>query len=252
MLADSSETYVDILGVDLYSPVRIPWDGEPGDLSATLRVPGWAAVSSELAAAMGWSIGDRFEVLSGTRRVRLTVGALVDFRRVVPTAGRRMVVMDIAQVQSRLGRRGELHQIDVIARDSDSVLELAARLERSLGPSVRVVRPEQREKEAEGLMGAFRLNITALSLISLFVGGFLVYASMQASLVRRRGEFGLLRSLGATRAQVLGVIVAEVALLGALGTILGIPIGWYAARANVEVVSATLSNLLNRVAIFNE
>ena len=73
-----------------------------------------------------------------------------------------------------------------------------------------------REREAEGLMGAFKLNITALSWISLFVGGFLVYAATQASLVRRRAEFGLLRSLGATRGQVVTVLLSEVALLGVL------------------------------------
>ena len=54
-------------------------------------------------------------------------------------------------------------------------------------------------QQASALLRAFRLNLTALSLISLFVGGFLVYSSTQASLVRRRGEFGLLRTLGATR-----------------------------------------------------
>ncbi|HSR51763.1 MAG TPA: ABC transporter permease, partial [Acidobacteriota bacterium] len=59
----------------------------------------------------------------------------------------------------------------------------------------------------------------------------------------RRAEFGLLRSLGATRAQVLGLILAEAALLGALGTLLGLPVGYYVAVANIDVVSATLTNI---------
>ena len=64
---------------------------------------------------------------------------------------------------------------------------------------------------------SFRLNLTALSFISLLVGFFLVYTSVQAALVRRRAEFGLLRSMGATRRQVLGLILGEAGLLGALG-----------------------------------
>ena len=55
----------------------------------------------------------------------------------------------------------------------------------SLGPGVQLRTPEQRRREAAGLLGAFRLNLTAMSLISLFVGGFLVYISTQAALVRR-------------------------------------------------------------------
>ena len=77
----------------------------------------------------------------------------------------------------------------------------------------------------------------------MLVGVFLIFTAVHASLVRRRRDFGLLRSLGATRGQVLGAILAEVALLGILGTAVGIPLGWFAANANVEVVSATLSNL---------
>jgi len=237
------QRYLEILGADLFAPMRIPWDGDPGDLGAALAVPGWAAVSPELAGEMGWSPGDRFVVLAGSRRVELTVGALVDFARVAPTAGRRLAVVDIAQAQARLGRPGGVHQIDVVLRDGADVVEAARRLESRLGPAVRVLRPEQREKEAAGLMGAFRLNVTALSMISLFVGAFLVHAATQASLVRRRAEFGVLRSLGATRGQVLGAILAETAVLGALGTAVGLPLGWLAARANLDVVSATLSNL---------
>jgi putative ABC transport system permease protein len=61
--------------------------------------------------------------------------------------------------------------------------------------------------------------------------------------VRRREELGLLRSLGATRSQVFALIFGEVILLGGLGVILGLPLGYAVAQANVETVSATLSNL---------
>ncbi|MFQ5893178.1 MAG: FtsX-like permease family protein, partial [Nitrospinota bacterium] len=121
--------------------------------------------------------------------------------------------------------------------------DLAARLQARLGPAVHVLTPEQRGQEVAGLLGAFRLNLTALSLVSLFVGLFLVHTSIQASLARRRGEFGLLRSLGASRSQVFGLIVAEVMLLGVLGVALGLPVGYWAAAANVEVVSNTLTNI---------
>ena len=117
------------------------------------------------------------------------------------------------------------------------------RLQNRLGPSVQIVTPRQREEQAADLMGAFRLNLTALSWISLFVGLFLIYTSTQASLLRRRLEFGLLRSVGATRAQVFGLILGEVSLLGLLGVILGLPMGYWVAQSNVEMVSATLTNL---------
>ena len=108
---------------------------------------------------------------------------------------------------------------------------------------MQVVTPEQREQEAARFLGPFRLNLTALSLISLLVGMFLVHQSVQAALLRRRQELGLLRSLGATRGQVLRLILADVALVGLLGVALGLPLGYGAALAGLEGVSDTVSNL---------
>jgi putative ABC transport system permease protein len=242
-LAAEEELFLEVIGVDLFTPPRIPWRERPEGEFAPLRTPGWVAVSPELAAGRGWDIGDRFDVSSGSRQATLTVGALVDFRSLTPLASSRMVVMDIAQAQHLLGGRGQLHQIDLRLRDGADVETARARLATGLGPAVEVMAPEQRRRQATGLLGAFRLNLTALSLVSLFVGGFLIYASTQASLVRRRNEFGLLRSLGSTRGQVLGLILAEVALLGALGVAIGLPLGYGVAARNVDVVSATLTNL---------
>ncbi len=235
--------YLEVLGVDLFAPAPLPWEGEGWDASGALGRPGWVAVTPSLAREMGWSIGDSVEVSSGSRRAWLVVGALVDFQRVSPLASRKLAVMDIAQAQGLLGRRGEIHQVDVKAAEGVATGDLIGRLRARLGPSVQLVTPEQRRQQAERLLSAFRLNLTALSLISLFVGVFLIHSSTQAALVRRRAEFGLLRSTGATRGQVFGLIVGEVVLLAVLGVGMGLPLGYWAATARVRAVSATLTNL---------
>ncbi|MGH9334578.1 MAG: FtsX-like permease family protein, partial [Vicinamibacteria bacterium] len=179
----------------------------------------------------------------GTKKAELYVGALSDFQKATPLASPRLVVMDIAQAQSLLGASGEIHQIDVKLRDGVTTEAAAARLRERLGPRALIQTPEQREQQASDLMSAFRLNLTALSLISLFVGGFLVYSSTQASLVRRRREFGLLRSLGATHRQVFYLLAGDVLALGILGVAVGMPLGYLVARGSVDRVSATVSNL---------
>ena len=234
---------LDLIGVDFFTPVDIPWQGKPTDPAVALSQPGWVALTPLLAEQMGWRVGDAFTVSRGSRLVRLTVGALVDFHALNPLASPKLAVMDIAQAQSLFGDAGAIHQIDVKLVDDADADAMRARLQEHLGPGVRVVTPEQREAQAKGLLSAFQLNLTALSLISLFVGVFLVYSSTQAALVRRRVELGLLRSLGATRRQVFALIITEVGLLGGLGAALGLPLGYGVAQANVRVVSATLSNL---------
>jgi putative ABC transport system permease protein len=242
-LVGREKTYLEIVGIDLFAPLRVPWDRPPADPGEVLARPGWAAVTPELAREMGWKTGSVFEVSSGSRRAALTVGALVDFRKLTPLASPRLVVMDIAQAQSALGIPEGIHQVDLKLAPGARREDVAARLALRLGPAARVVTPEQRRRQTASLLSAFRLNLTALSMISLFVGGFLVHASTQAALVRRRREFGLLRSLGTTPRQVFLIILGEIAVLGALGTAVGLPIGWWAARANLDAVSATLTNL---------
>jgi putative ABC transport system permease protein len=243
-LANRDRFYLEVIGFDFFAPVRVPWEGgNPGDFSQVLAQPGWAAFTPTLANQMGWAVGDSVQVYSGSRAVWLQVGALVDFQKLSPLASPKMVVMDIAQAQHALGRSGQVHQIDVMVKKGVDVTVVRDRLQKQLGASVQVVTPEQRSRQTEGLISAFRLNLTALSLISLFVGLFLVYSSTQASLVRRRAEFGMLRSIGATRVQVFGLIVGEVVVMGGLGVLIGLPLGYWGAKANVDVVSSTLTNL---------
>ncbi len=245
--------FLEVAGLDLFAAGRLPLvsgDGA-GDgnahgtdaLAAFLYRPGWVAVSPALAEEMGWSVGDTVTVSSGSRLADLHIGALVDFRRHTPLAPRKLAVMDIAQAQSLLGRRGELHQVDLKIDKGRDLEEMRRLLTAALGPAVQVLTPEQREQNAAGLLSAFRLNLTALSLISLFVGVFLVYGSVRATLVRRRAEFGLIRSLGGTRSQVLALILGEAGALGLLGAIIGVPLGWLAARLNMGLVSGTLTNI---------
>jgi putative ABC transport system permease protein len=242
---EDGSTFLELIGVDFFTPVDVPWEliDEEVELSDVLGRPGWVAVTPELAREKGWGRGDRFRVSLGTRTAELEVGALSSFLEASPFASPRMVVMDIAQAQSLLGSPGELHQIDVKLRESAAREEVVSRLKERLGGQALVETPEQREQQAEDLLSAFRLNLTALSLISLFVGGFLVYSSTQASLVRRRREFGLLRSLGATHGQVFALLAGDVLVLGLLGVAIGLPLGYWIARANVSEVSATISNL---------
>ena len=83
-----------------------------------------------------------------------------------------------------------------------------------------------------------------MSLISLFVGLFLVYSSTQAGVdtaAERSSDFCARSAPRGLRS--LSLILGEVALLGAVGVLLGLPLGYWAAEVNLEVVSATLTNL---------
>ncbi|MFG0318032.1 MAG: FtsX-like permease family protein, partial [Planctomycetota bacterium JB042] len=242
-LVGGGDPWVDVVGVDLLGPAELPLEGEPPSPADLLAGGGWSAVSGALLDAADLAVGDRFRVTSGTRTIDLVVGARLDPERRGNLGADRLVVLDVAEAQRRLGRRGELDRIDVEVRGGADVERVRERLQARLPPGLEARTPGEEGARAGALLEAFRMNLTALSLVSVFVGVFLVYASLRASLVRRRRELGVLRALGAGRGQVLGVILAEVALVGALGTALGVVLGWQAAASQLGAVSRTMTSL---------
>ena len=86
------------------------------------------------------------------------------------------------------------------------------------------------------MTAAFQFNLTALSLLALLVGIFLIYNAMTFSVVQRRSLFGTLRSIGYTREQVFGMVLSEAALVGVLGTGLGLGLGVLLGQGAVQMV----------------
>ncbi len=242
-LADDREQFLRVVATDLSALAGLPWDGPPPRFSEALSTPGWAAFSPSVLDRLGLSMGDRLLVSAGSRSAYLQVGAVVDFRKLNPLATSRFVLMDLAQAQGSISPPGEVEQVEIELEDDRSSDEVRAALQARLGCGVRITTTDERTGEARTLLGAFRLNLTVFSLISIFVGAFLIYSSTQATLVRRRRELGVLRTLGATRRQVTGLLLAEVILLGLLGVGVGIGIGYLAAKSMMAEVSATLSNI---------
>lgn len=156
-------------------------------------------------------------------------------RRVLDT----IILTDIATAQSLTGMGDKLTQIDLILPeqlDSDS-------LSAALPAGTRLVTSELQNSQVGEMTAAFRINLTALSLLALLVGIFLIYNTMTFSVVQRRSLFGILRSIGYTREQVFGMVLGEAALVGVLGAALGLGLGILLGLGAVQLVTQTIHDL---------
>ena len=121
-----------------------------------------------------------------------------------------LVLADIATAQELTGRTGRLDRIDLILPEDEGA---AARSRALLPPDAQIVPVAARTGALAQMTAAFRINLTALSLLALVVGMFLIYNSMTFSVVQRRPLFGTLRCLGVTPAEI-GLLVLGEALDG--------------------------------------
>jgi putative ABC transport system permease protein len=90
---------------------------------------------------------------------------------------------------------------------------------------------------------AFQLNLTALSLLALVVGMFLIYNTMTFSVLRRRAQLGILRTLGVTRRHIFLLVLGEALTVGAAGSILGVLLGYVLGHGLLGLVTRTINDL---------
>jgi putative ABC transport system permease protein len=154
----------------------------------------------------------------------------------------RIAAMDIGWAQEILGRQGRLTAILVLA-DPAKLADVRAVIRDIVPADVQVDSPRRRSAQVESMIGAFQLNLTALSLVSVLVGGFLIYNTVSAVVVRRRAEIGVLRAIGATRSEVRLLFLGEAALAGLAGAALGSALSLPLAQALSAPLTETIRTL---------
>jgi putative ABC transport system permease protein len=206
-----------------------------------LTRPDAVLISDRLARRLGLTAGDSLPVRVGARRqVLRVVGVFRSPSGLYPLDG-SVLLMDLGAAQELLDRVGGLDYIDLRAAGDEA--QLPAVLKKMLPPGVEVVRPAAQGSRTQGLVASYRLNLAVLSAIALFVGMFLIYQSVTLSVVRRRREIGLLRTLGMTPGQVLVLFLAEGLASGVAGGLLGLVLGVALARGVLTVMTHNLTSL---------
>src|SRR5690606_36185099 len=95
-------------------------------------------------------------------------------------------------------------------------------------------------RRSDALSRAYRVNLDMLALVALCTGAFLVYSAQALSVARRRTQFALLRVLGAKRRSVLGQVVVEGLIVGAVGAGAGLALGLGLAATALSLLGGDL------------
>ena len=230
-----------ILGLDIFRASQMAPDliGIPTE-DKLLDVLGDDAIFLSPAAMewLGVKQGDLLQLRAGTQTVTLRIAGGLRRAR----AGQRLGVMDIAAVQWRFQRIGQLSRIELKLMPGVNREEFKETLERELKPYGEYLITETADQEARvaNMSRAYRVNLNMLALVALFTGTFLVFSTQALSVVRRRHQFALLRVLGLTRRQLLGQILFEGTILGTIGSLAGLVLGYATAAAALHYFGGDL------------
>jgi lipoprotein-releasing system permease protein len=218
---DASRSVV-VVGTELERYLRVVRLDDKVRSGVLLIEPGDALVGIELAKDLGAVIGDRFRVQSAQGNSEVfRIRALLDLGS--RELNRRYVYTDLRAAQSLLGIPGRITNLDVSIRDIMRAEQVSAQLRAQSGQLVeswiqtnnQVFAAIKNQDIMTLLIRVFITIVVALGIASVLV----------VSVVQKRKEIGILRAVGATRRQMLGVFLLQGVMVGVGGALLGSGLG---------------------------
>ena len=215
-------------------PDRPPNDGATGGADSANRfaifTPGFVFLNA--TARQNIEGMASFKLQSGLQLLGVKVAGSVN------TGGAALAVMDIAAAQELFDKRGQLSRIDV--RLSPGADRAAFVQSLQLPPGITATEPGDDAQRVSNLSRAYRVNLTVLALVALFTGAFLVFSVLSLSVAKRAQQFALLGVLGLTGRERLALVMAESALLGLVGSGVGIALGTALAALALRLLGGDL------------
>jgi putative ABC transport system permease protein len=196
------------------------------DAAEALVDPASIFLTEALAQNIDVHVGDTITLLTPTGARSLTIRGLLQPGGPTAALGGQLAVMDFVAAQELLDKEFRLDQIDVVVdKNSTSINEVRAQLRRSLPNVLSISRPELHGAEYDRVLASFQAMLSALSLLCLVAGLFIVYNTTSTAVLRRIDAFATMRLIGASTRTLYASLIGESALLGICGSIIGIGIG---------------------------
>ncbi|HET7574177.1 MAG TPA: FtsX-like permease family protein, partial [Solirubrobacterales bacterium] len=197
------------------------------------RGPGEASLDQAAAEDSGLELGQTIELIGqgAAKRFRL-----VGFTKLGSASfgGASIAQVTLPVAQRLTHKRGRFDQISVAAADGVAPEALKRRIAAAMPGGVRVETAQENadrgSREIRENLGFLKTFLLVFGFIAVFVGSFLIFNTFSITVAQRVSEFGMLRTLGASRRQILTTVMAEAFAIGLIGAVIGIGGGFVVAK----------------------
>jgi putative ABC transport system permease protein len=187
---------------------------------------GEVAVDEGVADEEGLDVGDRIAVAALGPAQPFTIVGIAKYGELSSIGGATFAIFDVPTAQKLLEKEGQLDSVQAAAADGITPDELTKRIDAELGDDLSVRTGVEQASEDSGEIATFttiiRYFLLSFAGIALFVGAFVIFNTLSITVAQRTREFATLRTIGASRRQVLGSVVLEALVIGLLASIVGL------------------------------
>jgi putative ABC transport system permease protein len=186
-------------------------------------------IDKATASGQGFNVGDRIGVQAFGPSRKLRISGIAEFPG-VSVGGATFAILDQPTAQRLFQKPGQLDAIRVQSKAGVKTPELLSQIQPLLSPTEQVRTGEaQAKKDKDNNAGDFisflRYALLAFAGVALFVGAFVIANTLAITIAQRMREFATLRTLGASRRQVLWAVVVEAFVIGIIGSVIGLFLG---------------------------
>jgi len=191
--------------------------------------PTQVAIDDHTASTKHYSVGDEIGVIARGPERRFKIAGIVKIGGVSSLGGTTMAIFDFPTAQKLFGKTGKLDSISVAAKKGVSPTQLVQEIRPLLPPTAQVRTSQAEVKQATKDTSAFtsilQKFLLAFGGVALFVGTFVIANTLSITIAQRTRELATLRSLGATRRQVLTSVLLEALVIAILASVSGLFLG---------------------------
>ncbi|MBW8741767.1 MAG: FtsX-like permease family protein [Acidobacteria bacterium] len=210
---------------------------------------GEVVVDRSTAGKKDIAIGQQIGVQAQGPVERLRVSGLVKFGAVSTIGGATLAGFDLKTAQHLFAKVGRLDQIRVAAKKGVSPQKLQAEIRSILPPGTQVRSGNQQAtsdaKDTNSFVGFLQKFLLSFGGVALFVGAFVIANSLSITIAQRTREFATLRTIGASRRQVLRAVILEALTIGVLASVIGLFVGLALAKGLFKLFDAVGFTLPN-------
>ncbi len=198
-------------------------------------------------------VGDTIQLMGTGRAIPFKLIALTQLGG-ASFGGTAIAQVTLPEAQKLTGKEGRFDQISIAAQDGISSEELKQRVQNAVPDTLLVeTAQENADRNANDIkegLSFLTIALLAFAAIALFVGSFVIFNVFSITVAQRTREFGMLRTLGANRGQILRTVLIEGFLIGLVGAVIGIIVGIGLAKGLSAVMKAVGADLpANELAI---
>ena len=216
--------------------------------------PDQVIVDKETASKEDFEIGETIGVQAEGPVERLELSGIMQFSSGLSIGGATLAGFDLPTAQRLLRKEGKLDEIAIASKTGTSQEELLQQVEEILPPDTEVRTGQQvAEADAEGtneFITFLQSFLLAFGGIALFVGSFVIANSLSITIAQRTRELATLRTLGASRRQVLASIIVESLVVGIVASVIGLFLGLLLAKGLFWLFDAVGFTLPNTGLVF--